>query len=267
MWDQHTHCEFSGDSTAPARDMVQAAIDAGLEGICFTDHHDIDYPSTPDEDEFDINYDEYFPALKAVKEEFADRISVHIGVELGLQPHVGEKNAQFMQGKSFDFCIGSVHVIRGKDPYYGGFFDKLGEKEAFRAYFEDTIEGIRAFDGFDVLGHIGYLVRYAPNKRLNYHPSDYWDLIDIILKTLIEKGKGIECNTSGYRGGLDCTIPGEEVLKRYKDLGGEIITIGSDAHRPEDVAMRFDVVKPLLTRCGFTHYAVFTARKPEFFPL
>ncbi len=265
MWDVHTHCSFSGDSTEPPENMVQSAIDKGLLGICFTDHTDLYYPKSPNEDDFKIDYDEYFRKLRSVKEQFEGRIKINIGVELGQQVIAADENEKLLSKYPFDFCIGSVHVVDGKDPYYPGFFDVLGEKEAFRRYFEVTVENLERFTGFDVLGHLGYIARYAPHKDDNYNYLEYLDLVDVILNKLIDRGIGLEINTSGIRGGLKDAIPVRGIFERYKELGGEIVTTGSDAHNAGDVAADFDRAREILTDCGFKYYAVYTQRKPEFF--
>lgn len=136
-----------------------------------------------------------------------------------------------------------------------------------REYFESILENIAAFDGFDVYGHIDYVVRYGPNKNANYSYQKYADIIDEILKALIIKGKGIEINTGGFKYGLGHPNPAEDIIKRYHELGGEIITIGADAHQPEHVAFDFEKVPSILKEAGFTHYTVFKNRKPEFIPI
>ena len=134
-------------------------------------------------------------------------------------------------------------------------------------YYEATLANIRKLDCFDVYGHIDYIVRYAPNKRENYSILDYKDIIDEILKLLIENGKGIECNTAGFKYGLGVPNPENYVLKRYHELGGEILTIGSDGHKPEHTAYAFDKVPALLESCGIRYYTVFHNRKPIMLPL
>lgn len=268
MWDTHMHCRFSGDSDADPEDMIRAAMDAGLDGICFTDHHDYDYPQVPDEESiFLIDPAQYIPYISGLREKYEGKLSVRCGIEIGMQPHVAEKN-RLLQAAPFDFVIGSVHVVNGADPYYPDtYFGIMEEKEAIRLYFEENLNNIRLFPEFDSLGHLGYVVRYAPDRDEQYHPSDYADLIDEILKFLIENRKGLECNSSGLRQGLKGPIPDPQILRRYRRLGGEILTTGADAHNPADVAANFREVREILLACGFRYYAVYTERKPAFYPL
>ena len=129
------------------------------------------------------------------------------------------------------------------------------------------LNNVKTCDFFNVYGHIDYVVRYSPNKDFNYKVFDYCDIINEILKNLIHNGKGIEINTSGYRSGLSNPNPNTEIIKMYRELGGEIITIGSDAHRPQDIAYNFNKVVEILKGCGFKYYTEFKNRKPEFIKL
>ena len=170
-------------------------------------------------------------------------------------------------GYPFDFVIGSSHVVHGKDPYYFSFFDGKTEQEAYTEYFVSILENLDAFTDFDVYGHIDYVVRYGPNRNADYTYAKYADVLDEILKKLISLGRGIEINTGGFKYGLGHPNPSEEILSHYHELGGEILTIGADAHQPEHVAYDFKKVRDLLKACGFSYYTVFRNRKPEFYKL
>lgn len=265
FWDTHMHCSFSGDSTSTPESMIEAAIAKGLCGICLTDHMDYDYP--PNEQNptiFEFDPTEYGRAIHALQQQYADRLPVLYGIELGLQPHLAKKHAQLLQAYPYDFVIGSSHVVHGKDPYYASYYEGRSEEGAYQEYFESILENIDAFQGFDVYGHIDYVVRYGPNKNTNYCYRKYADVLDAILKKLIGLGKGIEVNTSGFKHGLGHPNPCEEVIKRYRELGGEILTLGADAHQPQQVAYGFEKLKGLLRDCGFSYYTVFKKRKAEF---
>ena len=260
LWDTHMHSQYSGDSDAPQEDMIRAAIRAQLPGICFTDHLDIDYPDNPEA--FLLDLPNYTSSVFAMQEQYRDQISVRYGIELGLQPHLAALHADILSQYDFDFVIGSSHVVHGYDPYFPPFWKTHTEEEGYREYFESILENIRAFDDFDVYGHIDYVVRYGPTRNENYTCARYSDVIDEILRLLIEKGKGIEINTGGFKYGLGHPNPCEEILARYRELGGEIITVGADAHAPEHVG--FEKVPQILKDAGFTYYTVFRKRKPEF---
>lgn len=263
-WDTHMHCNFSGDSTADPEKMILSAIEKHLNGICFTDHIDYDYPGpTP----FHFDPIKYFETLKPLSEKYKNDIQIHIGVELGLQPQLKQRYDEFLAMGDFDQVIASSHVVHGFDPYYPEYYIGKTEDEAYLEYFESTLENIRIFDNFDVYGHIDYVVRYGPTKNANYSYRKFQDIIDEILKELIAKGKGIEINMAGFKYGLNHPHPTEEILKRYRELGGEILTLGSDAHAPEQIAFDYDRLSGILKDAGFTRYTVFQKRKPIFYEI
>lgn len=265
LWDTHMHSQFSGDSHTPQEDMIATARQKNLKGICFTDHLDIDYPDEPET--FLLDLPNYVSSVEAMQEKYKEVLPVRLGIELGLQPHLAGIHADILSQYPFDFVIGSSHVMHGVDPYYPAYWENHTEVEGYREYFESILENIAAFNGFDVYGHIDYVVRYGPNKNANYSYQKYADVIDEILKALIIMGKGIEINTGGFKYGLGHPNPTEDIIKRYHELGGEIITIGADAHQPEHVAFDFEKVPSILKEAGFTHYTVFKNRKPEFIPI
>lgn len=264
--DCHLHTSHSGDSHAPMEEMIQRGIALGLNTMCFTEHNDFDYPDSPEEsgDIFVLNTDSYLYELIQMKEKYADRIRILFGVELGLQPQLMRKNAVYAKSYDFDFIIGSSHLCNGRDPYFPDFFEGRTDEEAYREYFASILENVKKFSNYDVYGHLDYVVRYGASRDRDYSYEKYRDLLDPILETLIEKGKGIELNTSGAAKGLRDLHPCTGVLKRYRELGGEIITVGSDAHTPDCVAGSFDRACEMLKACGFRYYTVFEKRLPEY---
>lgn len=268
FWDTHMHCHFSADSDSTPESMIEAAISKDLSGICFTDHIDYDYPANPlDPMIFEFDLTEYDHAIRKLQSQYADRLPILHGIELGLQPHLAKKHTRLLQEQHFDFVIGSSHVVHGKDPYYASYYEGRTEEDAYQEYFISVLENIQAFHDFDVYGHIDYAVRYGPNKNTFYSYRKYADIIDEILKQLIALGKGIEINTGGFRHGLGHPNPCEDILKRYHELGGEIVTLGADAHKPEWIAYCFDKLPQLLKSCGFSYYTIFRNRKAEFISL
>lgn len=265
LWDTHMHTYFSGDSNADPADMARAAIEKQLDGICITDHLDIDYPGDPEA--FLLDFDHYQPEIAALQKQFSDRLKILFGIEMGLQPHLAAKHHEILTQMDFDFVIGSSHVVHGTDPYYPSYYEGRSEDAAYLEYFESILENIEAFDEFDVYGHIDYVVRYGPNKNANYSYEKYADVIDEILRRLLAHGKGIELNMAGFKYGLGHPNPTEQILKRYRELGGEIITIGADGHGPSQIAWDYGKVPGLLRDAGFSYYTVFEKRKPNFIKL
>lgn len=256
--DFHTHSTFSTDGTDKLVEMANSAVEKGLKTICFTEHNDFDYPGG----EFLLDTDAYKNELFRVREQLSGKIEVLFGVELGLMKHLGERLREYLDGRGFDFVIGSSHLIDGKDPYFPEYFAELGQRNGVLRYFESIVENIGAFSDFDVYGHLDYAVRYSPEK--SYNPVDYREIIDEILRKIVSLGKGIEINSAGLRKGLSHANPHPFILKRFRELGGEIITVGSDAHNAADIAADFDLAESFLKDAGFEFYTVFRQRKPHF---
>ena len=266
--DCHMHTEFSTDSQAPVRSMLDAAAERGLRAVCITDHMDLDFPPqegeavTPGETPFWFDADAYFRTLAPVKEAYRGRLDVRIGIEIGLQPHLGGRYRELVQKYPFDYVIGSVHLIRGLDPYYGKLFEGRPDAEAYREAFVETLRCLDGVSDFDALGHLDYVVRYGKHQAEEYSYRMFADEIDAVLKKLIDMGKALEMNTAGLKYGLGFPNPHPDVLKRYRELGGEMVTVGADGHRPEHVAWAFDRAGELLKSCGFRYYTEFIGRKP-----
>ena len=185
-----------------------------------------------------------------------------------MQPHLADRDEDFTSAYDFDFVIGSTHLCRGMDPYYPEYFEKFSsEEEAIRAYFAETLENLKCHDDYDVLGHLDYIVRVAPSKDKNYSYDKYKDAIDPILELLVHSGKGLELNTGSFRYGLRQPHPCTDVLRRYHELGGEIITVGSDAHKAQDVGSYLDLTSEILQLCGFKYYTIYEKRSPEYHKL
>lgn len=262
--DFHMHTKFSTDATSEPRLMIEEAIKLGLDRICFTDHYDKDFPDYGDGCNFILDTDRYIAVMKELQEEYRNKIDVRIGVEIGLQPHLGQFYEEYVRKYPFDFVIGSTHLVDGEDPYYEKIFQTQTDENAYQYCFEYILENLKTCACYDVVGHIDYIVRYGRTKAENYSYKKHADAIDEILKYVINHGKGIELNTAGFKYGLGFGHPHPDILKRYKELGGEIITIGSDGHKPEHIAYDFHKVSGILRACGFEKYTEFIERKPIF---
>ncbi len=269
--DFHMHTHHSGDCDTPMEMVIEQALEKKLPAICITEHMDMDYIicETDPAGKCEVNTDEYQDELFLYKKKYKGIIDIYFGIELGLQPQIVKTNADYINKYPFDFVIGSNHLVHKKDPYYSSFYEGRTEHEAFMEFFESTLENIQLFDDFDVLGHLDYLVRYAPNLNRDYRYKDYSDIIDEILKTLISKGKGLDVNTKALYSepSLGDLNPSKDILARFRELGGEIITFGSDAHKAENVALGFDTAVEMAKVCGFKHYALFSNRKAKFVKL
>ena len=265
IWDMHMHTDFSGDSTATPESMVEEAIRIGLPGICFTDHLDWDYPEDID---FDLDMPTYMRKIHELQEKYRGQIEILFGVELGIQPHLADRLTELTAAYPLDFVIGSSHLVHNKDPYYPKYYQGRPEEEAYREYFESIYENLSlSFTDFDSYGHLDYTVRYGPNKNQFYTYEKYADILDAILEKLIKMEIAMEVNTAGFKYGLGHPNPTEDVIKRYRQLGGELITIGADGHKPEHIAYDFHKIPELLKSCGFDSYTIFKKRQPVFIKL
>jgi len=258
--DHHVHTQFSPDSKAKMEGLIDRAKTLGLKGVMFTDHVDFDSPEIPFREITD--YHKYGEIIAELQEKNKD-IEILTGVEIGYQSHLPERLRSFLASYPFDFVICSLHSYDGLDFYSGDFFIGKEQHEAYDEYFQIVKKSVENYHDFDVYGHLDHIYRCGNYPKKVLHYADYKEVIDEILKILIQNGKGIELNTSGLRRGL-AMFPGIDILRRYKNLGGEIITIGSDAHRNQDLHANFQDAVDLLRDLGFKAIAQFRQRRPVF---
>ena len=241
MFDFHLHSRLSHDSTADAAEMIAAAERLGLAEICFTDHYDLagDDPRVAAHLLTMEEYSEVYDHLPV------SRVKVRLGLEFGLTPDSQARADALVAARHFDFIIGSVHSIYGLGPYNPKFWEGRTVEAAFLEHLEHTLRCVRANDTFDVLGHLNYVCKapYNPTKK-QLHYRDYADLVDEILRTLVSKGKGLEINTSGVDA-VGMLLPDAPYLRRYRELGGEIVTVGSDSHTVARVGRNIDLALAL----------------------
>jgi histidinol-phosphatase (PHP family) len=262
--DYHLHSSHSGDSEAPMEEVIQRAIALGLDRICFTEHMDMNFPvseGTP-KDYFLLDTPAYRDELFPLREKYDGQIKVCFGVELGTSLDlIGELNS-YVNQYPFDFVLASSHLANGKDPYQASYFAGRSDHEAYLEYFTAIRDNLMKFADFEVYAHLDYVVRRGRERYYDY--AEYADIFEDILTTLVNNGKGLEVNTASLRYDMRETNPCLAVVRRYRELGGEIITVGSDAHFARDVAYRFDYAAEVLEACGYKYYTVFAGRKPEF---
>jgi histidinol-phosphatase (PHP family) len=259
MYDYHSHSFFSDDSDTPLTDMIEAAIAIGIKELAITDHYDPDYPDR--NFPFDLDFTHYHEALIAAEKKYSKKIKIIKGIEIGIQHgDTHEKCAKAATAFPYDFILGSFHCAGGLDLYNQYFIGKT-EESGIRDFYDYVYDGICNFNNFDVLGHINVIDRYV-NIIPDY--SIYMNKIEQILIKLISMGKGIELNTSSSRYGLgERTTPSKEILALYKSLGGEIITIGSDAHTKKYLCYHYKEAVEILSSHGFKYITTFEKRVPK----
>jgi histidinol-phosphatase (PHP family) len=263
MFDCHMHTKFSTDSIMDVATACKASIDLGLDGIAFTDHMDIDFPG----EGFMVDFDDYFLEMSAIRESYGKSIKILDAIEVGIQPHVLDEAMKTVTSYPFDYVLASVHILDGVDPAIGEYYKDKSKHEAYELYLKEIYQMIKSFKSFDMVGHFEYIIRYASygDRMLRY--TDHKDILDAILSELVKQGRGFELNTGTYRKLLPDVDYDFEVLKRYRQLGGELICLGSDAHRPENIAFKFDYYSQMLRDAGFKYTVHFEKRKPVFDPL
>lgn len=258
--DYHMHSEFSTDSDTPMELMAERAIALGMKRICFTDHMDMEFPGGG----FQLDTPLYMAKVRRLKKTYEGRLDILSGVELGMQSQLVRMQEEYVAMYPFDFVIGSMHLLHGQDPYDRKVFEGRTDAEVYEEYFLETLENVKRFSGFQTLGHLDYVVRYGARQAEEYSYSRYADIIDEILKILVQRGCGLELNTGGIKYGLGFPNPHPDILRRFRELGGDIVTVGADAHRPEHVGYAFEQVREYLKNAGFAYVAEFQGRKPEF---
>ena len=275
--DFHVHSEFSDDSTYPVTDVCRDAIKRNLEEICFTDH--VDYGVKPDSDHpelahlidgipsINVDYDRYFPTVEAMRERFADDLTVRCGLELGVQTHTIERYERLLDrwGDHLDFAILSIHQVGDKEFWDGSFQEGRTQDEYNEAYYQELLAVVERFHGYSILGHLDLIKRYDPAGIYPFEKTR--DITAAILERIIADGKGIEVNTSSFRYGLPDLQPCTEILELYRDLGGTIVTIGSDSHEPDHLGSYIAYVQRRLSALGFKAFCTFEGKEPHFHEL
>ena len=261
MFDFHMHTVVSYDGHSTGAEMLVTAERVGLKEICFTDH--LDYDPFHPENNMTFSTEVYNAAYDALD---SNKLQIRRGCEFGMLPDNAETLKLDLKRRSFDFVIGSVHFVNGLDIYLPDFWRGITIDEAEEKFLLQTLQCVLAHDDFDVLGHLTYISKAGANpvkRPVEY--LRYQVLIDEILKVLVEKGKGLEINTSGVdRAGV--FLPAEVYLRRFKELGGEIVTVGSDAHHKNRVG-QYCADACELVREIFGYVCTFADRKPVFHKL
>ena len=261
MFDFHIHSKVSYDSRSEPMDIIHKAEEEGLKEICFTDHIDDD----PRGIVMDWRYtaEEHRAAYENIK---SDRVKVHFGMEFGLLPDNQASFDFYLSQVEYDFVLGSIHYADNLDVYFAPYWEGKTLLQAERKYLEDMLCCVRNHDKFDVLGHMTYLGKARAHPTHKPIPLEqHREVVEEIMKTLISKGKGMEINTSGFYRCGDF-LPGAEYLRLFRSLGGEIVTVGSDAHTADRVGERCREACEILKDI-FGYVCTFEDRKPIFHKL
>lgn len=268
--DCHCHSEWSFDGCEKTDDLCEQAIKLGLNIITVTDHCEANGWNTPEDSEFG-NFSELIPQsikhLKESQKKYSSQIKLLRGIELGQAMQDLSSADKALALDDYDFVLGSVHNVRNTKDFYWLEYTEDFAKEILYTYFNEVLE-VAEWNKFDSLAHITYPLRYIVGEhKVNVDINDYLYIIDEIFKTLIKNNKALEVNTSGLRQKIGVTMPDRFLLSRYKSLGGEYVTIGSDAHTVADLGKGINEGLHLLKEIGFTHYTYFEKHKPVNVPI
>ncbi|MGI6174729.1 MAG: histidinol-phosphatase HisJ family protein [Christensenellales bacterium] len=263
MFDYHLHSAFSADAQVPLEEMARHCAQAGLSEICFTEHIDLGLPPHR-EKEWIVDLDAYLREVARVGGLFPE-MRVRCGIEAGYTLENISQMEQLLAEHGLDYVIGSRHILEGMDIFYAGYVQE-DRSRVYALYLEEVLDTMRRVEHFSVLGHIDYPSKLSVFCDAPMRYEDAPDLIDEILKMLVQKGKGMEVNTSSLRKTKDMSSI-TSILKRFCELGGEIVTFGSDAHRPEDVVFLYEQAMGGILQAGFGYIATFEKMKPVFHPI
>lgn len=273
--DYHVHTKFSDDSVYPMEEVVKDAIRMGLDEICFTDH--VDYGVKEDWDSkvpmkyrngepvANVDYPRYAEEICRMRRQYGDRITIRMGMEFGMQMHTIPRFQALYDRYPFDFILLSVHQVEDRELWTQSFQSGRTQKEYNERYYKELLDLTEHYQNYSVLGHLDLIVRYDENGV--YPFEKLRPLVAQLLRTVIENGKGIEVNTSWRRYGLTDLTPSKAILELYRDLGGRILTLGSDSHKPEHLGAYMTETRELLKTMGFREFCTYENMQPVFHDL
>lgn len=278
LFDNHNHSQFSFDGKRTSVEKsARMALSNGIGGVAFTDHCDYFVPEmkalyenlVPETFDIEAQQKEIVRVQTMLDNETGGRtVKLLKGIEVGMHEDCHDRIRQTLDDNSFDQIIASVHYLDGTDPFYGGYYEGKDWKEAYGHYLETIHQEMLWLKDFDILGHYDYVVRYAPYPQTSLLYRDFSDILDEMFRYLIHEGKALEINTKSYQNyhGREVSID-SDVLARYREMGGEIISLGSDSHDPERVGHNFTRTAALLKSAGFRWTAHYENRRLVQLPL
>ncbi len=260
--DLHMHTASSFDGNYSAAEMCASAIENGLSTIAITDHFDVDFFERHN---LDVRQKTSYEGILSAREEFSDKITLLRGIEMGQPTYDVPLTEKSLARYEYDFVIGSIHNLREMPDFGDLDYKSMTADEIYSLldkYFEEELI-LAKWNGFDTLAHLTYPMRYIVQAgRKEIELSRYNDITDEIFKVLISNGKALEINTSGLRQPIGKTMPDENYVRRFRELGGELLTLGSDAHFTEHTGAGIDNGYEIAENCGFEYVTYFKDRKP-----
>jgi len=274
--DCHTHTQFSVDSDADINSMIERAYELGLAAYAITDHCECNcwysaehYNGSVLSNDFNYSrdFENSVSAVTELKEKYDGKLNLICGTEMGQALQDIEAAEKIISDKRLDFVIASMHQLPNDEDFAFIDYSKYssdGIYELLERYFNE-IFNLCKWGKFDILGHLTYTLRYLKgNFGFDADISRFDELIAESFRALVHNGCGIEINTSGLRQAYVDTFPSLKYVKLFRDLGGEILSIGSDAHTVEDLGKGVEIGAEIAKTAGFTHLCYFKRRKPVF---
>lgn len=273
LCDYHVHTIYSDDSIYEMEDVIKDGIRKGINELCFTDHvdygikRDVDDPRGPvylnGQPITNVDYPKYYEEYLMLKEKYKDQMILKLGLEFGIQMHTIPEYEALFKSYPFDFIILSIHQVDDLEFWTGDFQKGRTEKEYYERYYQELYDVVKNYKNYSVLGHMDLIKRYDDHDGYDSF-NNHKEIIIDILKTVIKDGKGIEINTSSVRYEIGDLTPSRDILKLYLELGGTVITIGSDSHKEEHLGAYIEETKKELKELGFKQYCIFNKMVPEF---
>lgn len=267
--DSHNHtCHFSSDAEMSISDFLGACRKNNIKRIVITEHYDMDYPH-PEEPSQIFDIDQYVEAFAVWKKLCPSDLELNMGIELGWQPHLASSIDKIAASYDFDSIILSKHIFEGKDVFYYPECYKIYEtSELHRKYIESLAEMAEKCNNYDIIGHYDYINRYCKKRKIKVMYDDCPEAFDKLFEVIISKNKSLEVNTKSIHKAMqkktEDYMPDSKILLRYKEMGGKMITLGSDSHTPNTLGIHFDITGEYLKSLGFTDNTYFVKRKPFF---
>jgi len=270
--DYHVHTEYSDDSTEDMENIVKKAIEIKLDELCFSDH--VDYGIKLDVDDFiklndqekasnkrlfNVDYPTYFQRIKELQEKYDGQVIIKKGLEFGMQIHTIPQFKKLYDRYPIDFIILSCHQVEDKEFWTYDFQHGKTADEYISRYYQEIYDCITLYKDYSVLGHLDMIQRYT-TPRYPFEKSK--EIITKILKQVIKDGKGIEVNTSSFHYKLSDLMPEKSILQLYYELGGNIITVGSDCHSADRLGDHIAYIYQELKEIGFMYFTTFENMNP-----
>lgn len=258
--DYHVHSKHSFDSLTEIREYCEKTFSENVAEICFTEHIEPHHPR-PACDVPPV-FEAWLEDIARAREEYP-MLTLRAGIEIGDNAPYREEIYAVLDALALDYRLLSLHLVDNVDPYDAEFFAGRTQEQAYARYVEQRLESVMHFTDYDALAHLGYCGKFAPfppeTRPLRWHHAP--DHLDVLLRHLAQNGRALEINTSGLKQ-TDSTIPGWDILRRFAELGGEFVTLGSDAHKANDLGYRLEDARRVALTAGLRWGVTFDQRRP-----